>query len=192
MKSLMFVMVLVFGLQLVAVADETALEPPLLPVATLDGEKGEYLIGPLTRLQWEKFETTLNEETAGYQASPDLIDALVKGSEGISVICILGTWCHDSRREVPRFWKIQDLMKSRAMEMQMIAVGRTDAMEAILWEEDNGIVPEYRTQYDVTYVPTFIIMADELEIGRIIESPEISLEADLATILGLKPSPKTH
>jgi thiol-disulfide isomerase/thioredoxin len=189
MKFAICILTLLLGLQAVAVAAES--DTPS-PAQILSGEKGEYLIGPLTRPQWEDFEPDLLSEYADYLPAPDLVDALVYGSHGIEIVCVLGTWCSDSRREVPRFWKIQDAMRDKAVAMKMIAVGRTDAPEAMIWAQDNNVIPDTRTRFDVTYVPTFIVMDGDVEIGRIIETPEVSLEADLATILGLTPSPKTH
>lgn len=159
---------------------------------SLTGEKGEYLIGPVTQLQWEAFEPTIIDEMRAYQPSPDLVTVLAEGSDGISIICVLGSWCGDSRREVPRFWQLQNLMSDAAIPLEMIAVGRTDAPEAMVWEAEHEIVPDYRSRYDVTFVPTFIVYDGDMEIGRIIETPEVSLEADLARILDLTPSPITH
>jgi len=38
-------------------------------------------------------------------------------------------------------------------------------------------------QYDFQRIPTFIVLQDGKEIGRIVERPEVSLEQDLAKIL---------
>ena len=175
-------------------ADTVSVEPAgeSPAAARLEGERGDYLIGPLTRARWEAFEPELAFETRSYEVSTDMVDALADGGGEIDIICVLGTWCSDSRREVPRLWKILDLMGADAFEMEMIAVGRSDAPEALDWEAENGVVPGYRSRYDIEYVPTFIIMDAGLEIGRIIETPETSLEADLAMILGVTPAPRTH
>ncbi len=174
-----------------APADE-AVSPPAFEPARLEAEKGPYLIGPLTRDGWLAFEPDLAAEIAEYEPSPDLVKALAYTKHDVTVTCVLGTWCSDSRREVPRFWKLLDLMDVPDLELVMIAVGRTDAPEAVLWLEENGIAPGYRERFDIELVPTFIVTENGEEIGRIVETPEISLEADLAAILGVSATPAWH
>lgn len=174
-----------------ASADETA-TPPVFEPARLEGEKGPYLIGPLTRDAWLVFEPDLAVEMADYEPSPDLVRALSYLRRDVTVTCVLGTWCSDSRREVPRFWKLLDLMDGPDLELVMLAVGRTDAPEAALWLEENGVAPGYRERFGIELVPTFIVTENGEELGRIVETPEISLEADLAAILGVSATPAWH
>lgn len=92
--------------------------------------------------------------------------------EGVEIVCVLGTWCPDSRREVPRFIKILDELKFDLKNLQMICVDRKKLAEGIDVEN-----------YVIERVPTFIFYKSESEIGRIIETPKETLEIDLLEIL---------
>jgi hypothetical protein len=90
-----------------------------------------------------------------------------------NITVVLGTWCSDSRREVPRFFKILDYLDFPKNNLKLICVDHTK-------DAANTKVPEL----SIVLVPTIIIYTGEVELGRIIESPVESLEADLAGILG--------
>jgi len=92
--------------------------------------------------------------------------------EDLSIKIVLGTWCPDSRREVPRFMKIIDLWQFPAGNITFVGV------------DNSKIAPVggYDT-LQIERVPTFIIMQNKVETGRIIENPVTSLEQDMLNIL---------
>ncbi len=93
--------------------------------------------------------------------------------EGLTIKIVMGTWCPDSRREVPRFMKVIDTWKFPADLVTFIGV-------------DNGKdspIGGYG-ELDIQRVPTFIIYKNNIEKGRIIENPVTSLEQDIVNILG--------
>jgi len=184
--------VTLLSLLLAAVAVTAAEVPPPFAPTVLEGEKGEYLIGPVTREAWSDFDERLAEEAAAYEPSPDLVKALAYVPRDVTVTVVLGTWCSDSRREVPRFWKLLDQADMEGVTLVMLAVGRVDAPESRAWREAHGVTPGYRERFGIEYVPTFIVTEDGEELGRIVETPEVSLEADLASILGVRATPAWH
>jgi thiol-disulfide isomerase/thioredoxin len=93
--------------------------------------------------------------------------------DGISIKIVMGTWCPDSRREVPRFMKILDKWQFPDDKVTFIGVDN----------EKLSPVGEYE-KLDIHRVPTFIIYENNIEAGRIIENPETSLEQDMVNILG--------
>ncbi len=84
----------------------------------------------------------------------------------------MGTWCSDSRREVPRFYKILDELNYPEEKVELINVDRNKV------GIENSV-----DSLNIELVPTFIIYSKGEEIGRIIETPKESLEKDLAKIL---------
>ncbi|MBT4291699.1 hypothetical protein HOD41_03335, partial [bacterium] len=102
----------------------------------------------------------------------------------VGIICVLGTWCEDSVREVPRFVKLLKVIENPNFKLKMLAVGRKDNELALEWEKQNGFEVGVRAEYQIEFVPTFIFYKDGVEIGRIIETPEISLEIDMSHIIG--------
>jgi len=193
MRRLICIPVMILGLAVSAFADEQKIETaPAFVADQLEGEKGPYLIGPITRESWLEFDPGLKDVADSYAPSPDLVKALSYYPDDIEITCVLGTWCSDSHREVPRFWTLLDRADMPGTTFTMLAVGRTDAPEALVWEADRGVVPGYRDLFDIELVPTFVVSKGGHEIGRIVETPEISLEADLAAILGLRAEPAWH
>jgi len=87
-------------------------------------------------------------------------------------LVFLGTWCGDSRREVPRFLKIAD---SAGIPMDLITLYGLDRSK----KSPDGLEEEYR----IEFVPTFVALAGGKEIGRIVEKPQVSMEADMLMIL---------
>ncbi|WP_226064499.1 TlpA family protein disulfide reductase [Kaistella polysaccharea] len=90
-----------------------------------------------------------------------------------NLILVMGTWCSDSHREVPRFFKILEATNFPDAKLTMIAVNRK--YEAPGGEEG---------PYNIRRVPTIIVQKYGKEIGRIIESPTSGyLERDLLEII---------
>ncbi len=90
----------------------------------------------------------------------------------LNITVVMGTWCSDSRREVPRFFRILDSMKFPQEKVTIITVGRN--LKGMGSETDS---------LDIESVPTFIFYKNGKEIGRIVESPKVSLEKDMLKIL---------
>lgn len=90
----------------------------------------------------------------------------------VDLVVVLGTWCPDSRRELPRFMKIIESLGYDADRIRFIGVD--SYKEAPLDDYD---------RFDIDRVPTFIFYHEKSELGRIIEYPETSLEKDMLDIL---------
>ncbi len=106
---------------------------------------------------------------------PIIPDTLYKFKDTISkfdITIVFGSWCSDSQREVPRFIEILWAMDYPMDKLTIIALN------------GNKLVNEIDiSQMDIKYVPTFIFKRDNIEIGRIIESPKISLIEDIKVIV---------
>ena len=81
---------------------------------------------------------------------------------------MFGTWCHDSKREVPRMLRILDSAGVGTEQISLIGV------------DINKTEPKGREKlYNLRNTPTLILLKNGKEVGRIIERPNVSLEADL-------------
>ena len=108
-----------------------------------------------------------------YQVITEAINKLLEiNKEDITIKIILGTWCPDSRREVPRFMRVIGAWQFPVQKITFIGVD--DAKQSP--------VGEY-LKLDIRRVPTFIIYKNNIEAGRIIENPTTSLEQDMVNIL---------
>lgn len=137
---------------------------------------GKMLLGTQTKDQLLKtpYSDWYVKEHDEYDIDQKTVDELKKeklNSYGITVV--MGTWCEDSYREVPRLMKILESMNFPEQKLKIIAVNRKK--EAPNGEE--GV-------YNIQRVPTIIVQKYGKEIGRIIEYPTTGyLERDLLEIL---------
>ena len=90
----------------------------------------------------------------------------------ISVVIMFGTWCHDSKREVPRMLRI---LNEAGVGLEQISLIGVDFNK----EEPMG----REKFYNLKNTPTFIFLKNGYEIGRIIERPKVSLESDLINLM---------
>jgi thiol-disulfide isomerase/thioredoxin len=108
-----------------------------------------------------------------YQPDAGTVNKLtVIGTDDLTIKIVMGTWCPDSRREVPRLMRILDLWKFPADKITFIGVDNAKLSP----------VGEY-TNLNIQRVPTFIFYKKNIEAGRIIENPVTSLEQDIVNIL---------
>ena len=85
----------------------------------------------------------------------------------------MGTLCSDSKREVPRFFKVLKYCGLKTKNVKMVAVDKS---------KESGIT-EF-DQFETVFVPTFIFLDKTgKEMGRIIESPSKTIEYDLMKII---------
>jgi thiol-disulfide isomerase/thioredoxin len=108
-----------------------------------------------------------------YQLKTDAINELLDISkDAVTIKIVMGTWCPDSRREVPRFMRVLDAWQFPVTKVTFIGV------------DDAKLSPvgEY-VKLDIMRVPTFIVYKNNIEAGRIIENPATSLEQDMVNIL---------
>lgn len=93
-----------------------------------------------------------------------------------SMEIFLGSWCGDSKREVPHMMKILEAASFDTTKLKLIFVDNTDDVyKQSPQHEEKGKF--------IHHVPTFIVYDDNKEMGRITETPAVSLEKDLLAIL---------
>ena len=141
------------------------------------------LLGKITieELQQEPFNEWYQMESDGYEVDTELTNAISDPGQYTYEV-YLGTWCGDSRRELPRMEKIFSEM---GIDMSNVLIVTLDRDKISPNGEQEG--------KDIRYVPTLIVSKDNQEIGRIVESPSsesATLESDLFEIsLGIPPIP---
>jgi len=127
----------------------------------------------LYRLQQLPYSTWFTSEYDDYKYNSDAIDRLkVIGKSDLTLKIIMGTWCSDSRREVPRFVRVLNACDFAQDKVQLIGVDN----------EKNSPIANFDS-FNIQRVPTIIIYKNNIEIGRIIETPKTSLEQDMVNIL---------
>jgi thiol-disulfide isomerase/thioredoxin len=135
----------------------------------------EILIGNCNRdgFSLDQFSEWYNMEFDEYEIDVKTIAEIDEDKlSEISIKVVMGTWCSDSQREIPRFYKILDKLSIDEDNITLLCVNRSKELE-------NGDISDL----NIELVPTLIFYKDEVEVGRIIETPEESLEIDLKNII---------
>lgn len=134
----------------------------------------EVLIGYCDRagLQGGEIGEHFMEEYNGYEPKAKYLKKIKYTDQNYEIVLVLATWCHDSKMQVPRFYRLLDLAGIDAGEMTVICVDGNKTGGDVSLEGK-----------EIVRVPTFIFYRDGNEIGRIIESPEKSLEKDYWKII---------
>ena len=113
----------------------------------------------------EGFQDNYEEYQPGNLLDPALF-------RGVEIYMLFGTWCHDSKREVPRLLSLLNKLDVPENQINLIGLNfmKNDS-------QDRG------KKFQIKKTPTFVFLRNQKEVGRIVEMPEISLEADLLKIL---------
>lgn len=88
------------------------------------------------------------------------------------MLVFLGTWCSDTKRELPRFFKSMDQAGLPEPQVTLIGLDRSK-------KDTEGLTEKWQ----IEFVPTFIFIRNGRELGRIVETPEGTLEGNIAQIL---------
>lgn len=118
------------------------------------------------------------KEYDSYKIDSKTLNSCFQGKklENYYITIVMGTWCPDSRREVPRFYKILDNLVFPPVNVRLILVNKEK-------KDPSGTLKNM----EIAYVPTFIISDKKnVELGRIVETPKKSLEKDLCEVFGFK------
>jgi len=144
----------------------------------IDDKTGKViLVGEADRSDFElsEFSDWFTDLYENYEPDSGIVEKIKNGQDGLSIEIYFGTWCKDSRREVPRFYKILDQAGFENDNIKLAGLDRKKKSPKKLEKNKN-----------IKLVPTFIINKDGNEIGRIIEFPIVTLEQDLLSILLVK------
>ena len=122
-----------------------------------------------------EFKESYDPNYASYKPDSTVFADLNKVLKGKKITIVLGTWCGDSKYQVPHFLKIMDGLKVDEDKITFIAV---DGMK----KAENGLIDSLK----ITNVPTFIFTDKKgKEVGRITEHPKETLEKDMLKLLAI-------
>jgi len=122
-----------------------------------------------------------------YQPNANAAQLLRCYNEPVTVLIFFGSWCSDSRGEMPKFFTTLNWVSNKNFSTRLFGLDRTKKDAA-----------GFAEAFKIEKVPTFIFLqgardfaangqaVNELttgEIGRIIETPSINIEQDWVNIL---------
>jgi thiol-disulfide isomerase/thioredoxin len=113
---------------------------------------------------------------AAYETDKEVMARLTPLLKDVTIKAFMGTWCGDSQEQTPVFYKILDEANFDYNNLVLITVNRSKVTPDNLQEG-----------FNIERVPTFIIFKNDKEIGRFVEYPRESVEADLLKIVSGQP-----
>ncbi len=132
------------------------------------------IVGKFTKedLQKEPFAAWFENGYNTYEPSTDAMETIKEHIGDYEIVGFIGTWCPDSRREIPKMFKILEDAGYDLSKLTMVGMTRGKSTPENLEEG-----------YNMQRVPTFIFMKDGKEVNRFVEYPVESIEADIAKIV---------
>ncbi|SEK52159.1 Thiol-disulfide isomerase or thioredoxin [Colwellia chukchiensis] len=143
---------------------------PLAICANSQELHGAIAIGELKQQHLLTKYHAFSQGYQSFQLSKSQRVAVSRWPDNLHIDIYFATWCHDSKREVPKFLKI--LAENSRLSHRLIALDRNKS-------EPSGAAKHQQVQF----TPTFIVYRENKEIGRIIERPTDSLITDISKML---------
>jgi len=133
----------------------------------------EILVGKAQKTDFEKvpYNKWFTSGYSEYQPNQKIINQLKNIINEYKITVVMGTWCGDSREQVPKLYKILDEAGYKNNKLTMFTVYRK-------YKYYKPVQP-----YNIKRVPTIIVYQNGKEKGRIIEYPMESIEGDLLKIM---------
>jgi thiol-disulfide isomerase/thioredoxin len=111
-----------------------------------------------------------------YSVNTEIIEQLKPLLKNVTIKAFMGTWCGDSQEQTPIFYKIFDTTNFNYKNLELITV-----------DSDKKTPTNLQEGFDIERVPTFIFYKNGKEIGRFVEYPRETVEADMLKIVSGKP-----
>ncbi len=137
-----------------------------------------FLVGEIDRegLNANSYQNWYRTNHKSYEVNTEIVTEIKTELAQYKILLFMGTWCGDSKREVPRFIKTLEAANFPMENLKIVAVDRRkEQYKKSPTGEEWGL--------SIKRVPTFIFYKNGKETNRIIESPITSLEADIKAII---------
>ena len=114
--------------------------------------------GFMTRTDLDTAYTWFRQNQQGYVPEAAALKAFATKKDSFNVIVFGGTWCGDTKGLLPKFFSLADASGFSNDRITLIGVDRSKKTLHHLTEA-----------FGVTNVPTFIVMKNGREVGRVVE-----------------------
>lgn len=148
--------------------------PIVLKAQTTDDD---FPVGKINRNIFFNYtnKATYEPEYERYVPNVDAVKYL-KGKKGkYKIKMVMGFWCDDSKKYVPELIKTLDEAKWDTDDNDQLKIFGVDKNKEAGFEGFKTL--------NIVKIPTIIVYANDIEIGRIEEIPKISIEQDLVNIM---------
>ena len=144
-----------------------------------DAKGRTILLGNSTyeRLNEAPFDQWFTDNEDNYTPHEEDIKTLkISISQIDSITVFMGTWCGDSKKEVPRLTKTLKALDFDFNKLKIICVSNT-------FNNYKQSPENEQAGQNIHRVPTIILHNNDSETGRIVEEPVVSIEKDLLAII---------
>lgn len=137
-------------------------------------DKSGHLVGLANKAMFSQapYQTWFNNYYNNYKPNDAVIKKISKHINDYKIKGFIGTWCGDSKRETPKFYKILELTGFDKNRFDLATVNRSKKTPDNLQEGLN-----------IIKVPTFIFYKNGKEVGRFVEYPRETIEKDVLKIV---------
>jgi tetratricopeptide (TPR) repeat protein len=145
---------------------------------SVDSRGNPMLLGQCKResLAQKPFSDWFLKNYRDYAVDTAIAGAFGNALKGKHFIIFMGTWCGDSKREVPRMFKLFDYCGVKSSQVDLVMLDNRDSVYKQSPDHDE-------VGFNIHRVPDLIVYDKNVELGRIVESPVVSIEKDLAAII---------
>ena len=142
------------------------------PVKATSGEM--ILLGPInvSNLRTSPITPWFDQEYDRINTDSNWIKEIKPFLKGLKIKVFMGTWCEDSQRELPHFFKLLNALEFDQNHLKMYAMS-----------EEKTTPRNFEKDLDIYNIPTIIFYKDGNEMNRFVEFPLNSLESDIEKIL---------
>jgi thiol-disulfide isomerase/thioredoxin len=127
---------------------------------TTDPNGSKIMKGLLNKeiLQYEPTFTWFHNNAKNYTPNATAVKALQTNSSKIQLIVFGGTWCEDTQNILPKFYTLLTTAGYNQAQLTLLGTDR-----------DKKTYGSLAQALGITNVPTFIVMQNGKELGRVIE-----------------------
>jgi len=168
MKQILFILLAIFSAPIVFAQTEVS----------HDGSGNKVLKGFITKqeLASDTAFAWFAQNQQGYTPDQSALQLLRTNRDSVNILAFGGTWCGDTKYILPKFYLLAD------------AAGLSQDRITLLGVDHNKKTIQHLSEtFGITNVPTFIVMKNGKEVGRVVEYGHTGLfDKDLAEILSKK------
>ena len=146
-----------------------------LDIRSVKATSGEMiLLGKINKanLQVSPLTPWFNQDYQIIPIEAKWIESVKPYLKGLRVKIFMGTWCEDSQREIPHFFKLLESLEFDPNHIEMYAMS-----------EEKSTPENFEKGWEIFNIPTIIFLKNGIEINRFVEFPKISLESDIIKII---------
>jgi thiol-disulfide isomerase/thioredoxin len=145
------------------------------PEVSRDEEGNKVLKGFITKqeLATDTAFSWFAKNQQGYVPDPEALNSMKANRDSLNFLTFGGTWCHDSQYILPKFFVLADAAGLSPDRITLVGV-----------DHEKRSIQHLSEAFNITNIPTIIVLKNGKEIGRVIEYGKSGLfDKELGKIL---------